>query len=139
MAYHITRNHIKEQLEIEDNGKIVTIDVDINVDQILRDYGKANYAIAMARQSALNAKNDEDMSKAEEALGEGVLALFEVCFGEEQTKKIVEIYKDRTLEMLSDIAPFISDVIQPRILEAQERIQERYRQVNQQRGPKRIK
>lgn len=130
MAYRITRNHIVEELEIEDNGKTVTLEVDINVDQILRDYNKANYAIAMARQTALNAKNDDDMSKAEEALGEGVLALFEVCFGTEQTKQIIEIYQNRTIEMLSDIAPFIADVIQPRIFEAQARIEERYKQAS---------
>lgn len=137
MAYKITRNHIVEQLEIEDNGTTLTLNVDINVDQIMSRYNKAQYSIAIANQAAHAATNDADMEKAEEMMGEAVLNLFEVIFGEEQTKKIVNIYENRALEMLSDIAPFIADVIQPRINEAQQRIAERYRQVK--KGPRRIK
>ena len=130
MAYKIKRNHIIEQLEIEDNGKVVTLDVDINVDSILTQYNKANLKIAAAQQAAQKAKDERDMQAAELAMGDGVLALFEVIFGEEQTKKILEIYDNRALEMLGDIAPFIADVVKPRIDEAKQRIEDRYKQVN---------
>ena len=130
MAYKIKRNHIIEQLEIEDNGKVVTLDVDINVDSILTQYNKANLKIAAAQQAAQKAKDERDMQAAELAMGDGVLALFEVIFGEEQTKKILEIYDNRALEMLGDIAPFITDVVKPRIDEAKQRIEDRYKQVN---------
>ena len=130
MAYKVKRNHIIEQLEIEDNGKVVTLDVDINVDSILAQYNKANLKIAAAQQAAQKAKDERDMQAAELAMGDGVLALFEVIFGEEQTKKILEIYDNRALEMLGDIAPFITDVVKPRIDEAKQRIEDRYKQVN---------
>ena len=130
MAYRIVRNHIVEQLEIEDNGKTHTLNVELNVDQILREYNKAQYSIAAAQKAAVLAKNGEDMEKAEEMMGEAVLSLFEVVFGEEQTTDILQIYNNRTIEMLSDIAPFITEVIQPRIVEAQQRIADRYKQVN---------
>lgn len=130
MAYRIVRNHIVEQLEIEDNGKTHTLNVELNVDQILREYNKAQYSIAAAQKAAVLAKNGEDMEKAEEMMGEAVLSLFEVVFGEEQTKEILRIYNNRTIEMLSDIAPFITEVIQPRIAEAQQRIADRYKQVS---------
>lgn len=130
MAYKIVRNHIVEQLEIEDNGTTHTLNVELNVDQILREYNKAQYSIAAAQKAAVLAKNGEDMEKAEEMMGEAVLSLFEVVFGEEQTKDILQIYNNRTIEMLSDIAPFITEVIQPRIVEAQQRIADRYKQVS---------
>lgn len=130
MAYRIVRNHIVEQLEIEDNGKTHTLNVELNVDQILSGYNRAQYSIAAAQKAAVLAKNGEDMEKAEEMMGEAVLNLFEVVFGEEQTKEILRIYNNRTIEMLSDIAPFITEVIQPRIAEAQQRIADRYKQVS---------
>ena len=130
MAYKIVRNHIVEQLEIEDNGKTVTIDVDLSVDDIMGKYNQAQYSIAKANQAAHEAQNNEDMEKAEEMMGEAVISLFKVVFGEVQTEQILSIYQDRYLEMLSDVSPFIAEVIQPRIIEAQQRITERYRQVS---------
>lgn len=128
MVYQIKRNHIVEQLEIEDNGKTLVLGVDINVDQILSRYNKAGYAMAMAQKAASTANNREELDKAEEMMGEAVLALFEVIFGEEQTKQIIEFYENRALEMLADISPFIADVVQPKIAEAQQRITDRYKQ-----------
>ena len=137
MAYKIVRNHIVEQLEIEDNGKTITLDVNINVDDILKKYNQANYQIAQAQEQLRAAASTSDLDAAEEAMGKGVLGLFNVVFGEAQTAKILEIYENRAFEMLADIAPFISEVITPRILEAQQRIADRYKQVN--KGIKRIK
>ena len=128
--YQIKRNHIVEELEIEDNGKILKLDVDLNVDTILHQYNQAQYKIAQASQMAHDAADQKDLSSAEEAMGNAVLGLFEVIFGEKQTKKIIEFYDDKPLEMLGDIAPFISDVVAPRIMEAQQRIADRYKQVS---------
>ena len=133
--YQVKRSRIIEQLEIDDNGKKVTLDVDISADAILREYTKAQYAIAQANKAAQDAKDSKDMQAAEEALGEAILALFKVVFGAEQTEQILQIYDGKTIEMLGDIAPFIADVIAPRVQEAQQRIKERYRQVGK-RGHK---
>lgn len=133
--YQVKRSRIIEQLEIDDNGKKVTLDVDISVDAILREYTKAQYAIAQAQQAAQKAKNDKDLQAAEEAMGNAIISLFKVVFGAEQTDQILQIYDGKTIEMLGDIAPFIADVIAPRVQEAQQRIEERYRQVGK-RGHK---
>ena len=127
--YQIKRNHIVEELEIEDNGKKLNISVDINVDTILKAYTNAQYAIARAQKSAQEAREDNDLAKAEQAMGDAILGLFEVVFGAEQTRQIVDFYDNRSLEMLGDIAPFITDVVAPKIKEAQDRIAERYKQV----------
>lgn len=128
--YQIKRNHIVEDLEIEDNGKTLQIKVDINVDTMLKAYNNAQYKIAQASIDAQKAANDKDMSKAEEAMGNAVLGLFEVVFGTEQTKKIIKFYDNKSLEMLGDIAPFISEVVAPRFKEAQDRIRDSYKQVS---------
>jgi hypothetical protein len=128
--YQIKRNHIVEELEIEDNGKTLHINVDINVDTMLKAYTNAQYKIAQASLDAKKASEAKDVSKAEEAMGIAVLSLFEVIFGTEQTKKIVKFYDNKSLEMLGDIAPFISEVIAPRFKEAQDRIAESYKQVS---------
>lgn len=127
--YQIKRNHIVEDLEIEDNGKTLILNVDINVDTMLRSYNKAQIKIAQASMDAKKAADDNDLAKAEEAMGDAVLGLFEIIFGEEQTQKIIEFYDNKALEMLGDIAPFISEVIAPKFQEAQNKITESYRQV----------
>lgn len=127
--YQITRTRIVEQLEIDDNGTKTVLDVDISADAILKEYNKAQYAIAQAQLSAQKAKNEKDAEAAETAMGEAVLSLFKVIFGQEQLEKILQIYDNRTLEMLGDIAPFIAEVVTPRIQEAQQRIQDKYKQV----------
>lgn len=131
--YKVKRNHIVEELEIEDNGKTLHIDVDINVDTMLKAYNNAQYKIAQASIDAKKASEDKDVSKAEEAMGVAVLSLFEVVFGAEQTQKIIDFYDNKSLEMLGDIAPFISEVVAPRFKEAQDRITESYRQVSKRK------
>lgn len=125
--YKIVRNRITEELEIEDNGTTLHLDVDISADEILKRYNQAQYAIAKANEAVKNAATDDEIGKAMEQLGVAVLTLFEVIFGENQTEQIVDFYQNRTLEMLGDIAPFISDVIAPKVLEAQKRITQTYK------------
>lgn len=128
--YKIKRNHLVEDLQIEDNGKTLDLKVDINVDTILQQYNKAQYRIAQASQAAKEAADSKDMEKAEEAMGNAILGLFEVVFGQDQTQKIIEFYDNKALEMLGDIAPFITDVVAPKIQEAQQAIEDRYKQVS---------
>ncbi len=128
--YKIKRNHLVEDLQIEDNGKTLDLKVDINVDTILKQYNKAQYRIAQASQAAKEAVNEKDMEKCEEEMGNAIFGLFEVVFGQDQTQKIVEFYDNKALEMLGDIAPFITDVVAPKIQEAQQAIEDRYKQVS---------
>lgn len=128
--YQIKRNHIVEDLEIDDNGKKLSVSVDINVDTMLKAYNKAQYKIAQASIDVQKAADAKDISKAEEAMGTAILGLFEVVFGPEQTNKIIKFYDEKYLEMLGDIAPFIAEVVAPKFKEAQDRITERYRQVS---------
>lgn len=128
--YTIKRNHLVEELQIEDNGKILDLTVDINIDSILQQYNRAQYRIAQAAQAAKQAANDKDMETVESAMGDAILSLFEIVFGHDQTQKIIEFYDNRAFEMLTDISPFITSVVAPKIQEAQQRIEDRYKQVS---------
>lgn len=131
--YKVKRNHIVEELEIEDNGKTLTLAVDINVDTMLKAYNNAQYKIAQASIDAKKAADKKNVEAAEVAMGNAVFALFDVVFGEEQRNKIIEFYDNKPLEMLGDIAPFIAEVVAPRFKEAQQKIEESYRQVNRRK------
>jgi hypothetical protein len=71
------------------------------------------YETLGAAQTALqkNARSDEAL----EAYGKAVLAVFDVIFGEDGTKKLVAFYEGNFNEMLLDVFPFINDEIMPKI------------------------
>lgn len=129
--YKISRKHIVEEIEFEDNGKVLHLDVDINVDSILRAYTNAQLQIAAASKQAQEAADNKDMSAAEEAMGTAVINLFRIIFGDAQAEQILDFYDNHALEMLGDVMPFINTVITPKIAEARERIAESYKQVRQ--------
>ena len=116
--YQVTRkNRIKEQLQLcHANGDIaLTVDVDLNVDQIAGRVSKAYEVLNMA-QNAL--KKDTENEKLLEAYGAAVIAVFNVIFGEEDAQKTLEFYEGNYTEMLLDIFPFINGEIMPKIQEA---------------------
>ena len=115
MAYQVQRkSRIKETLELlDETGAVVeSLDVDLNVDQIAGRVNKA-YEVLGAAQTALqkNARCDEAL----EAYGKAVLAVFDVIFGEDGTKKLISFYDGNFNEMLLDVFPFINDEIMPKI------------------------
>lgn len=115
MAYQVQRkSRIKERLELlDETGAVVeSLDVDLNVDQIAGRVNKA-YEVLGAAQTALqkNARSDEAL----EAYGKAVLAVFDVIFGEDGTKKLISFYDGNFNEMLLDVFPFINDEIMPKI------------------------
>ena len=115
MAYQVQRkSRIKETLELlDETGAVVeSLDVDLNVDQLAGRVNKA-YEVLGAAQTALqkNARSDEAL----EAYGKAVLAVFDVIFGEDGTKKLISFYDGNFNEMLLDVFPFINDEIMPKI------------------------
>lgn len=99
------------------------ISVNLNIDSILSNYNKARQELSR------NQRAMEENPKSEEAaiaLGAATVHLFEIIFGEENTKKILDCYENRYVEMLGDVAPFISEVIEPQIREAVKTRSEKY-------------
>ena len=116
--------HIVDELKIEDGDKTMTVDVNIYVDDVMADVVKCQKKIALAQAKIRENKNDAD---ALAGLGEAVIALFGLLFGEEQTKAIVDFYENRTASMLADFLPYIAQVIIPEIQKAQKNLAATYK------------
>ena len=123
--YTITRHHVVEDLHLEDNGKTLDLHVDLNVDAILQRYAAAAKALTEAQKATQGGLTEERVA----ALGEAILGIFEVIFGEKQAEQLVEFYDGAYTEMLADVAPFVNDVVAPKINEAQQRIMQKYQNV----------
>ena len=128
--YQITRNHVVEDLELDDNGKKLVLHVDLNVDTILRRYLQVAGELAKAQQAARSGLTEEKV----EALGVAILNVFSVIFGDDQTKQLVDFYDGAYTEMLADVTPFINDVVAPKVNEAQQRIMQQYKNVKRFRA-----
>jgi hypothetical protein len=127
--YQIKRNHVVEDLQVEDNGKTLDLHVDLSVDAILKQYIEATQRLKAAQDEMRKGSTEQRY----QAMGNAVLGLFNVIFGTTQTEQILEFYADAYTEMLVDIVPFINDVVAPKIIEAQHRIMEQYTHVKQGR------
>lgn len=129
--YQITRNRIVEDLKVTDagTGEELVLHVDLSVDQIMQRYLQAAEAFTKARNNANKGLTEERVEK----LGEAILNLFVVIFGQEQAQKLVDFYGESYTEMLADVVPFINDVVAPKINEAQQRIMAQYQAAKVQR------
>ena len=123
--YKIKRSgHISESLQIEDGAKLLDITVDISVDEIMADYVELGSHLAKLQTMLDKGEKAEDLYAE---YGKTVLAYFELFFGADQTERIVSFYNGRYAEMLTDITPFLQDVIVPAIIKAQDATKEKYK------------
>lgn len=120
--YQIKRNHVVEDLQIEDGGKTLDLHVDLNVDAILQRYIEAAKALADAQREMRKGSTESRLA----AFGAAIVDVFGVVFGKDQTEKLVAFYDGAYTEMLADIVPFINDVVAPKVTEAQQRIMAQY-------------
>lgn len=129
MAYQINRKaHVVDEIHLEDNGKELTVKVDLQVERILRDYNAAWAKIGQAQVKIREVSGTERMDEAEAALGEAIMALFALLFGEEQVQAIMDFYGGAYLEMLADFVPYISEKIVPAVQKAQTDLAAKYKQ-----------
>ncbi|WP_282146817.1 hypothetical protein [Ruthenibacterium lactatiformans] len=113
--YTVTRkNEIHEELAIKNlKGETeLVLPVDLHIDSILAQYNRVRRILGEAQHEARQHPTDE---KTLEAYGAAVVALFEVIFGSDGTKKLTDYYNGRWSEMLEDVAPFVVECIQPQV------------------------
>lgn len=120
MAYTVTRkNRIKEELQLchADGTVALSVNVDLNIDEIGARVSKAYETLGMAQNTLEKSPNSEAAMKA---YGEAVIAVFNIIFGEEDAAKILSFYEGNYTEMLLDVFPFIDGEIIPKVREASE-------------------
>lgn len=125
--------HIVDELKIDgDDGKDLTLNVNIYIDDILAGFEEKRAAISKAQQDLKALKASKETDPAElglvlNSLNDAAYALFELVFGKEQTETIVKFYDNRVLSMLGDFLPYFSEVILPEIKKAQSDLADKYK------------
>lgn len=124
MGYQVGRSkRIEETLDLVDSEGIVqhTIPVALNTSDIARQYRAQYLNLAKAQQAytALQQAQGEEkaaaVETAEQALGDAVLGLFRLVFGEENLQQILNFYDGCYIEMLENVLPFLTQVVAPAV------------------------
>lgn len=108
-----TVQRIQDTLQIDDNGTLVDIPVDIYVDDVLRGYVRVTNNLKTAGQDP-------------EKLGELIIELFNLVFGQEGANKILDLYEGRYMDMIGDCYGFIKEIIEPKLVTAMKEKTNRY-------------
>ena len=115
MPYQVkkTTQRIQETLQIDDNGTLVDIPVDIYVDDVVRDYVRVTDQL-------------KNVGADPERLGAAVIEMMQLVFGGDGANKILNLYQNRYMDMIGDIYPFVKDVVEPKLIKAMKEKTERY-------------
>ena len=127
MAYTINRKaHVVDEIKLEDNGKELTVKVDLQVERILKEYNAAWAEIGRAQKRIRELQGSEGIEDAAAETGAAIMALFRLLFGADQTQEILDWYDGAYLELLGDFLPYITETIVPKVKAAQENLLQRY-------------
>lgn len=126
---------INDELVINDSKgeEALRLPVKLHIDDILAQYNRLRAMLGEAQHNL--AENPED-DAALTAYGMILTELFSLIFGKDGCERLIAFYGDeneekcRWTEMLMDVAPFISDVINPQVQAAMKERAERFRQMS---------
>ncbi len=117
MAYKIKRKkRIKEELELcDENGvKVDSILIDFDIDEKSKAFNAARNEV-LKIEMAFKEAEEKDLETLQINYGDALLKLFEVIFGHEGAKKVVDFYDNRWVEMTEEVIPFIQGVFMPEL------------------------
>ncbi|MCI8361323.1 MAG: hypothetical protein HFE86_08325 [Clostridiales bacterium] len=138
MAYQIGRTTpIIEDLElIDQDGRVCeTLHVEIDADRMAQEFNRryndiirAELELKRLRASDLQRAGKTDIAAPEtqgspidaalRAYGNASAALCGLVFGEEGAQRLLTFYENRYTELLTEVLPFITQVVAPRIRQA---------------------
>ena len=110
---------IVEQIKLGDE----IIEVNLDAGAIQTRFTKG-YNELLRAQNALNGATSDTLDAVSDKLeqyGNAVVGVLQVIFGEENTQKILAFYENNYSEMFTQIYPFITEVIIPKISEVSKR------------------
>lgn len=110
---------IVEQIKVGDD--VIEVNLDAGAIQSRFTKGYNELLRAQAALNGVTGDNIEAMSERLEQYGNAVVGVLQVVFGEVNTQKILDFYENNYTEMLTEVFPFISEVIIPKISEASKR------------------
>lgn len=120
MAYQIKRFSNKlEDLELlsADEKEKIVISVSFNINDLAQKLRPAYINIVNLQSKAKTVKNEVEKIALMEELGKGIVELYKMIFGEENTKIMVDFFEKDIVDMLSQTLPYVKDVVFPYVQE----------------------
>lgn len=108
--------------------------VNIVVNDVLARYNRLRRLLGEAQEKL---RQDPNCSEYQEYYGTIFVEILKIVFGESGAAQLLENYENKYERLLSDVAPFIVDVINPQMAVAMKARAEKYRRLNKAAKPKR--
>ncbi len=109
------------ELQDQDGNLLDTILISIDPYAAAHEFNKAYNALLRAQ---IESKKKPDKMDAG-AVGEAVIALMRVCFGSENTDKLLAYYDGKAEELFMNVFPYILNTIVPKMRAASKEAAER--------------
>lgn len=121
-------NDIHEEFVVEGmSGKVeLSLSVNIAIDDVLASYNRLRRLLGEAQEKL---RHDSECIEYQEYYGKVFVELLKVVFGEDGCAKLLECYENKYDKLLSDVAPFIVERINPQINAAMTARSEKYRRL----------
>lgn len=113
--YTINRKErITDELRLVDGNKELIIPVEIDIDKAIANYWRLYEKLYLAQEVCR--KDPSDVNQ--EQFGNAFCVLLAFIFGEDWAAKILDFYDGRYSEALTDLYPYIGQVIYPQLKKA---------------------
>lgn len=117
MAFKLKRFKKTESLELVNEEGVTEKVITVRLDKagLAMKASKKYVEIQRLQAMAEKARGKENAEELVTKLGQTVIDFFEVIFGEEDTKAILEFYEGNYIEMALEVMPFIQEKVLPTV------------------------
>lgn len=120
MAYQAKRTsaYTQDFELVDESGRVVysmkvALDPGSVVEKLSKQYAELLKTKAKVDRISMPSCTQGDLIKAYDTLGNTVIALIKSVFGEEDTKIILEFYRNRYNDIIIEVLPFITNIVLP--------------------------
>lgn len=117
MAFKLKRLKKTESLELVNEEGVTEKVITVRLDKagLAMNASKKFVEIQRLLAMAEKARGKENEEELVTKLGQTVIDFFEIIFGEEDTKAILEFYERNCIEMALEVMPFIQEKVLPTV------------------------
>lgn len=117
MSFKLKRFKKTESLELVNEEGVTEKVITVRLDKagLAMKVSKKYVEIQRLQAMAEKARGKENAEELVTKLGQTVIDFFEIIFGEEDTKAILEFYEGNYIEMALEVMPFIQEKVLPTV------------------------